>query len=341
MLGCKEDLCAKRPATTINTLDSDPSSDFWYLLEAFEKHVDLRVWSSDHHRGHHRGHNRDAFARIGIGTPTRRAGELPRTFDLFAQKSWRSEMWSSCHLPVNKNRLMNAQADEAFEDLKERMCDDWMVGVDTCAAVRAMVMWLMGHDLDGLMFLLRNGHLHVGNDLFPSCTQEWQSLEGGEAESLLSLAAKDACSPAAVRLLLDHGADPNCVMVPISHNGGYLPECGPGALACLDVRGEWMSNFTEKKLAILTALGNAGGEMCDAWSQYERHNDTHKAEFDLCSKLFDDEIERTRANARQRLETVVALVGIVSFWRRVAAAPKSKAAKAAIARVSKRARVLA
>ena len=60
-------------------------------------------------------------------------------------------------------------------------------------------------------------------------TQEWkEDGDVGEAESLLSLAAKDACSPAAVRLLLDHGADPNGELVPRSFNGGYLPTCGPG-----------------------------------------------------------------------------------------------------------------
>ena len=119
-----------------------------------------------------------------------------------------------------------------------------------------------------------------------------------------------------------------------------LPTCGPGALACLDVRGEWPA-FPADKLAILTALANAGGEMCDAWSEYQSDKEAHKAEFELCSKLFDAEIQRNQADARQRLETVVALVGIVSFWRRVAAAPDSKAAKAAIARAAKRARAWA
>ena len=111
----------------------------------------------------------------------------------------------------------------------------------------------MQHDLECLRFLIREGLLHVGGDLFPPCTQEWQHDSGSEAESLLSLAAKDACSPAAVRLLLDHGADPNGELVPRSFNGRYLPTCGPGALACLDVRGEWPA-FPADKLAILTAL---------------------------------------------------------------------------------------
>ena len=111
----------------------------------------------------------------------------------------------------------------------------------------------MQHDLECLRFLIREGLLHVGGDLFPPCTQEWQHDSGSEAESLLSLAAKDACSPAAVRLLLDHGADPNGELVPRSFNGSHLPTCGPGALACLYVRGEWPA-FPADKLAILTAL---------------------------------------------------------------------------------------
>ena len=288
----------------------DPVHDFEGLLERIEKYI------------------------------TKRTG-VKCNFDLFAQESWRSQMWSSCHMPVDEHQLMNAQADAAFADLKEMMCDEWVVEQDACAAVRQMVMWLMEHDLDGLRFLIREGPLHVGDDLFPPCTQEWQSCGVGEAESLLSLAANDVCSPAAVRLLLDHGADPNGELAPRSFNGGYSPTCGPGALVCLG--DEWATN-TDVKLAILTALADAGGEMCDAYmyqSQYQSDKAAHKAEYELCSKLFDAEIQRKQADARQRLETVVALVGIVSFWRRVAAAPDSKAAKAAIARAAKRARACA
>ena len=174
----------------------DPVHDFEGLLERIEKYI------------------------------TKRTG-VKCNFDLFAQESWRSQMWSSCHMPVDEHQLMNAQADAAFADLKEMMCDEWVVEQDACAAVRQMVMWLMEHDLDGLRFLIREGPLHVGDDLFPPCTREWQSCGVGEAESLLSLATKDVCSPAAVRLLLDHGADPNGELVPRSFNGGYSPTCCP------------------------------------------------------------------------------------------------------------------
>ena len=64
----------------------------------------------------------------------------------------------------------------------------------------------------------------------------------------------------------------------------------------------------------------------------------HEAKSAACSRLFDVECARKSAIVKQRFETVVTLVGIVSFWRRVAAAPDSKAAKAAIARAVKRAR---
>ena len=324
-VGCEADLRAKREVTTLS-VEVDPALDFKDQLEMLEWHIDLREYQ--------RARSSETVA------PPRAGEDLPRTFDLFAQESWRSEMWGSCHMPVDEHQLMNAEADAAFADLKARMCNGWMVGEDTCAAVRQMVRWLMEHDLDGLKFLLQQGLLHVGNDLFPPCTQEWHSHFVGEAESLLSLASMDACSPAAVQMLLEHGADPNGELTPRSCNGGYLPTCGPGGLAALDASG-WWTNKTDVKLVILTALAKAGGEMCDAHTEYQHYKKSHKAEFDLCSGLFGDEIRRIQSYARQRLETVVALVGIVSFWRRAAAAPDSKAAKAAIARAVKRARAWA
>ena len=325
--GSERDLDAKRKAVRVYDPRPDiDQSDFANLLMRVEREVDLQWLRTN-----------SLLIKQGHGPLI---GPVPLAFDLFAQESWRAQVCYECHLPVDANQLMGAEADAAFADLKARWCDDGTVGRDQCFGVRELIKWLMDGDLDCLAHLIRHGILHVGHDLFPPCTQEWQHDSGSEAESLLSLAAKDACSPAAVRLLLDHGADPNGELVPRSFNGGYLPTCGPGALACLDVSGEWPA-FPADKLAILTALANAGGEMCDAWTEYQSDKEAHEAEFDLCSKLFDAEIRRTRADARQRLETVVALVGIVSFWRRVAAAPDSKAAKAAIARVAKRARAWA
>ena len=207
--------------------------------------------------------------------------------------------------------------------------------------MRELIKWLMDEDLDCLGFLIRHGILHVGGDLFPPCTHEWQLSRDtcSEAESLLSLAAKDVCSPAAVRLLLDHGADPNGMMTPLFFNGNYLPECGPGGLACLDVSGGWGAPV-QVKLAILTALAEAGGEMFDAWNEYYRCEQVcYEAEQELCWTLLRAEEERKDADGRQRLETIVALVGIVSLLAaRHQRRPTAKAAIAAIARVARRAR---
>ena len=48
--------------------------------------------------------------------------------------------------------------------------------------------------------------------------------------------------------------------------------------------------------------------------------------------------KRASARAKQRWHNVVAAVAIVAFWRRLAAEPDSKAARAAIERCAKRAR---
>ena len=322
--GSERDLDAKRKAVRGYGPRPDiDHSDFANLLMRVEREVDLQWLRTN-----------SLLIKQGHGPLI---GPVPLAFDLFAQESWRAQVCHECHLPVDANQLMDAEADAAFAELKARWCDDGTVGRDLCYGVRELIKWLMNADLDCLTFLIRQGILHVGEDLFPPCTQEWkEDGDVGEAESLLSLAAKDACSPAAVRLLLDHGADPNGELVPRSFNGGYLPTCGPGALACLDVRGEWPA-FPADKLAILTALASAGGETLEACEEY-RNATGHEAARAVCNQLFQEELERASRDARQRLETVVALVGIVSFWRRVAAAPDSKAAKAAIARAAKRAR---
>ena len=132
-VGCEADLHAKREAA-LRSVEVDPALDFQDLLEMLKWHIDRR----EHQRAR----------SSGTVAPPRAGEDVPRTFDLFAQESWRSQMWGSCHMPVDKHQLMNAEADAAFADLKARMCaNGWMVGEDTCAAVRAMVMWLMQHDL--------------------------------------------------------------------------------------------------------------------------------------------------------------------------------------------------
>ena len=260
--------------------------------------------------------------------------ETELDFDIFKEQSWRKILWGGCEGSGASDDCMSDEADEELEALKEEMIENDLWGFrydgrDGLAALRMLITWLMEHRLDIIINLLDEGMLHVGNALFPACFQPWHdAFSSGEAESLLSIAARDVCNPNAVRMLLGRGADPNCELVHLSFNGQYDPTCGPGGLACHDVRGYWRGS-KENKLEVLTALAEAGGEMCDAYDWYDRKSDKFTAELQLCARLWSEEMARVQQKARVRFENVVALNGIVSFWRRLAALPGSKAAVAA------------
>ena len=254
--------------------------------------------------------------------------------DLFGDPRWRKRMWGHCE--GESNDFMTEDADDEFLELEDdmRLNDEWGIMLRPHAAERELLEFLMEHDLKSLEILLDNGLVCGTSDIFEAHTCEWQSFGGGEPESLLAMAAKHVCSPEAVRMLLARGADPNWELVHLSFNGSYLPTYGPGALAWNDVGRHW--GFDEvKKVAILTALSEAGGEIFNAYDAYCDRKE-YEVERAACSALFGTEMERKCVDTKRRLETVVALVGIVSYWRRVAAAPDSKAAKATIARLMKK-----
>ena len=266
---------------------------------------------------------------------------------LFDDESWLRRVWMFCHGSGSSDDFTSDDATEELMELEDdmRLNDEWRLRhTASWAAERMLIEWLMEHDLDALKLLIDEGLLTVGNELFDPETLEWQSFSGGQSESLLAIAAKHLCLPKAVHMLLACGADPNAEMVHLSFNGGYVPTCGPGGLAWSDVRGYWHGYHNDRhyddvadKINILTALAEAGGEMFDAWNAYERRKD-YEVQFAACDPLWSAELARASQRIKDQFETVVALVGIVSFWRRAAAAPDSKAAKAAIARAVKRAR---
>jgi hypothetical protein len=244
--------------------------------------------------------------------------------------SWRERLWMHCEGSGESNDFMSEDADDEFLDLHDemRLNDEWNLGHRPRAAERELLEWLMEHDLSSLEILLDDGFVGIG-DIFDPCTLEWQSFGGGEPESLLAMAAKHVCVPEAVCMLLARGADPNSGLVHLSFNGGYLPTCGPGGLAVNDVDRHWCDG--PKKLQILTALGEAGGEMLDAALAYHDRDD-YAEELKVCDELYALERKRRETDVRQCLETIVAALGIVNFWRRVAAAPDSKAMKHAAKR---------
>ena len=144
--------------------------------------------------------------------------------------------------------------------------------------------------------------------------------------SLLGLAVFDAQSPEAVKMLLRRGANPNGLLnhKPCSIMGG---ECGTEALSLSanlfdskEVRGQVLA-------ALLEGGADPGGFLATTIEPTEAE---HAALTAAC--------KRASARAKQRWRNIVAAVGIVAFWRRLAAEPDSKAARAAIERCAKRAR---
>ena len=244
---------------------------------------------------------------------------------LFNDESWRRRMWKYCY-PDNAI-VYDPYDDAAFQELEDDMKSGLFnsdVYKRSMAAERELLEWLMEHDLDSLGDLLDAGHVHVGANLFErhiSPHYYMAQFEGGDAESLLAMAAKDVCLPEAVRFLLDRGADPNSELVHLGIDVD-LPMDGPGALAWNDLNKNWC-NDTARKVAVLTALANAGGEISEACLAYHGR-EGFETQFDACEVLFD---AKERANRKRRWENVVALVGILNFWRRWTYRPGSRAAQ--------------
>jgi hypothetical protein len=257
-----------------------------------------------------------------------------RTVQLFDEPSWRDQMRDHCDGSDDKaawDSLTADEIDDKYEELEEDMRSGEFGGDDPYAAERLLLAWLAEHDVNVLELLIDEGLVHTGEGLFTPFVQEWQFETGdggggGESETLLCIAAKDACSPRAVRMLLDKGADPNTEFIHLTVPFATPPTCGPGGLALSDIRNAWSGSFKDK-MEILTLLVNAGGEAYNAMDMYKCQEYEEETEF--TSDLFIAECNRASAAARTRFENVVALCGIISFWRHIAAVPTSRAAKKA------------
>lgn len=117
---------------------------------------------------------------------------------------------------------------------------------------------------------------------------------------------------------------------------------------------DWFGNSISDLSQYLRELVLEGGHVgapCLQLCRYWRRNympSMHENDADACfyngmfvSTVIDALTERTKRHWAKARTGVVVPTAIVSFWRRVAAAPDSKAAKAAIARAAKRARAWA
>ena len=199
--------------------------------------------------------------------------------------------------------------------------------------LRNFLLWLLEHRPSGIRALLDAGMLHLGGDLFPRCYLFDGTYTPSIPTSLLGMATMDLCSPAATEFILSMGASPNVVLFPIAFEGDYAPTQGCGGLAIADVRDEWCfrESTNADKLRILELLMEYGDDGHDAVMQYDGRP-RFKEMYDRCLTIWATEWDRKSNERRQRLETVVALTGIISFWRRITNEPDSKAMRKAAKR---------
>jgi hypothetical protein len=196
--------------------------------------------------------------------------------------------------------------------------------------LRNLFLWLLEYHLDGIRVLLAAGLVHLGENLFPVC------CPGGTHApslpiSLIGMAAVELCSPMAVAFLLDIGARHTDVHYPISFYGNYSPTNGCGSLIAADMRGSWRGSI-ENKLKILKLFMDCGDttviEAISVYHELPEFNDMHNG----CLVVWANAQRRKSEQRRQRLETVVALTGIIACWRRVTNVPGSIAAQKAAKR---------
>jgi hypothetical protein len=193
-------------------------------------------------------------------------------------------------------------------------------GLVEFAPIRMLFVFLMRHELVGLGHLLNCKCAHVDGGLF-----QWAkhlSFRDGCRTSLLGIAIFDAEAPDAVLMLLKKGANPNDVlnMYPCCVMGGRM-----GVEAVLDKSNDApMVCGTKKAITCVKHMLKYGAEPGAASLEIygEGGEPTLKPALD---KAFEAQLQRIR----QRFTNVVAIISIVSFWRRVASAPDSRAAQGA------------
>ena len=203
---------------------------------------------------------------------------------------------------------------------------------DEYSSMRMILIWCMIHRVDALEALLDKHVVHPGRVLFPK-------LYGVEhyRPNLLGMAAIDVQSADVVRMLIARGADARGVL-----NMGMCDimgaVCGAEAVAQIDARGAWQKkiwkagNVPSPSTAaeVMQALLEGGSEWCGVYSAYTYS--ARKSYPKDVSALTSAARARETAHIKQRFENVVAIVGIVSFWRRLAASPDGSAAQKAAKR---------
>ena len=241
--------------------------------------------------------------------------------------------------------------------------DQW--GRPVFPELRNLLLFLLQHRLDAIRALLSTGMLHLGENLFPSCKlyqgRRWPASDAftpGLPTSLLAMATLELCNPTATEFLLKMGANPQSLLYaqgfPTGTSASFTQIAGCMGLAAADVRGEWApfedfreqkfqltgrirplseGDVREEKLRILELFMDYGSSVdgLHVAAQYKKHPEFTEM-YEECMQIWHRSEVRKKMARLQRLETVVALTGIVLFWQRITYEPGSKAMQTAAKR---------
>jgi hypothetical protein len=259
-----------------------------------------------------------------------------RGIDIWQDERWVDEALRRTGIPCEHSCQMDDEERDRLRDMFETMFYDGLEtqwfdedevdrtrphwnGLVEFAPIRMLFVFLMRHELVGLGHLINSKHTHVGSDLF-----QWAkhlSFLDGCRTSLLGIAIFDAQAPDAVLMLLKKGANPNDVLnlYACAMMGGRL-----GVEAVLDKSRDAPEICgTEKAITCVKHMleygVDPGAALCEIYDEG----------YPTLEPVLDKALKAQRQRIRQRFSNVVAIVGIVAFWRRVASAPDSRAAQGA------------
>ena len=218
----------------------------------------------------------------------------------------------------------------AVADLVEQLCWDEEHGMSmdyeerACDALRYLLIYTMKHNLPALRALLsvEFEFLGVDENFFPESYEEWR---GKRPASLLGIALFDAESPAAVKMILAHGADPNGELW--DADWGYASPYGMSSYATYLAHNSSPDGPT--RLACLRALLDGGADAIEGAIAFDDLQGDWKEEVELCHSYFYAQTAAMTAEIRRLWRMPLLLGGIAGYWAHAAAAPDSKAVRKA------------
>ena len=262
--------------------------------------------------------------------------ERVHSYDIWDDRRWRKHI--SIYVPCKGKRPTRSEVND-FRWTMEDGCystergtftyntdEASEVSISEYVELRLLYEFLLKHRVDVMETLIDHDYAHTGAMLFP-CNRVFQNGKNYKVYSLLGIALFESQNVDAVRMLLERGADPDDCH---AHSHGstcdrtslMIHQCFHGG--DLVIWYDRFNGFEEYGVAneMLTALFEYGADPLYAsfWTNTVGNTDQEK------KSIVDAAFDSYSARILQRWHNVLAIVQLIAFWRRAAAAPDSKAA---------------